>query len=54
LPGPEEGGGVVESVTLKNIHHLKVEGYALLVRIFRTSSLGDSISSKPERTAPRR
>ena len=25
-----------------------------LVRIFRTSSLGDSISSNPERTAPRR
>ena len=39
---------------LKKYSQPEVESYVYLVGIFRTSSLGDSISSKPERTAPRR
>ena len=41
-------------VHLINIHNMKVENYILFGGIFRTSSPGDSISSEPERTAPRR
>ena len=41
-------------VHLINIHNMKVENYVLFGGIFRTSSPGDSISSEPERTAPRR
>jgi len=40
-------------VDLKNIHNLKVE-MLYLIGVFRTSSLGGSISSNPERTALRR
>ena len=39
---------------LKKIHNQKLRATFYLVGIFRTSSLGDSISSKPERTALRR
>ena len=41
------------SVDLKNIHNLKVK-ILYLIGIFMTSSSGGSISSNPERTAPRR
>ena len=33
---------------------MKVENYVLFGGIFRTSSPGDSISSEPEKTVPRR
>ena len=42
-------------VNLKNIHNLKVDSYVFFsMGIFRPLSLGDSISSDPERTAPRK
>ena len=41
-------------VDLKNSHNLKVEGYVLLVGIFRALSPGDSTSNDPERIAVRR
>ena len=40
------------SVDLENSHNLKVERFSL-VGIFGTSSLGDIISSNPERTVLR-
>ena len=44
----------VGSVNLKNIHNLKLGVMIYLVGVFRTSSPRDSISSDPERSAPRR
>ena len=41
-------------VDLKNIYNLKVRVMFYLVGIFRTSRPADSISSNPERTAPRK
>ena len=44
----------VGSVNLKNIHNLKLGVMLYLVGGFRTSSPRDSISSDPERSAPKR
>ena len=43
-----------DGVNLKNSHNLKVESCVLFGGNFRTSSQGDSISSIPKRTSPRR
>ena len=41
-------------VDLKNFHNLKLRVMFYSVGIFRTSGMGDIISSDPERTVPRR
>ena len=45
---------VTKRMSTKNMHILKLESYAFLVGIWGTLSLGDSISSNPERTTPKR
>ena len=49
----------LEHCRLKNSHNLETESYifvvvVVVVRMFRTSSLGDSISSDPQRIVLRR
>ena len=41
------------TVEIKIVHNLKVDGYVLFSQNFTISSPGGSISSHPERTAPR-
>ena len=48
------GVQLLDIVELKNSHNLKVKSYVFFVGIFRTSSLGSSISSNLERTVLRR